>query len=71
MTLESLPPEEQAAAFFLNDKGYSDLSPKEKERDGQYKWFLYYEVPGGHLDLMVEWKPELSNWHVEVYDFHE
>lgn len=67
--MAGVQPHLMAAAEFMARKGRPDATPEAVEKvDGEYCWYLDYELYDGHLTLRVRWS-QLRGWSVTVWDF--
>lgn len=58
-----------AAAQFMTHKGRPNATPYAVEKvEGDYCWYLDYDLYDGHLTLRVRWSQH-KGWSVSVWDF--
>lgn len=65
-----MEPQDQAAAFFMERKGYPGIKPRDVTKlDGHPCWYYVYDLDDGVLELEVEWRRR--QWSTRVTTFAE
>ena len=57
----------RAASEFMRHKGYGGAQPIATEEPEPGRWYFFYELREGTLELEVEWTG--SKWSWDVMDF--
>lgn len=59
-----MKPHELAAAYYLEERGYSDVRPFRRCQLPDGTWLLWFDIPQGELLLHLSWLEVPEEWKV-------